>query len=283
MTLNFRRMEPFGVEIDVDLSRPLDETGQTEFRELLFRHRLLLIRGQRLDSEAHARVVGYIGPILVETGDFRLISADGNLGRTALCFHSDLSFTSEPHTALSLHAVDVVDGETATLFADGVGAAEALPAALREQLEGRDALALISSVQTHRAVPYDAPAFLPQQSRPAIIPHPVTRRPILYITEMQTARIEGLSPEDSAALLRQLFDILYAPANVYRHDWRNGDLVIWDNLALQHARPDLSGATKRELLRATVAEKSIWELCPQLVEGDPRIEAWGRGEELVLD
>jgi taurine dioxygenase len=138
-------------------------------------------------------------------------------------------------------------------------------------------------VQSHREIAYDAPAYLPQVERPAIIPHPVTGEPILYVSEMQTARIGDLDPEDSEALLTALFAELYAPENVHEHRWRNGDLVIWDNLALQHSRPDLTGCVPRRLQRVAVADKSFFDLCPQFDLSDPRIAAWASGTTLRVE
>jgi len=114
------------------------------------------------------------------------------------------------------------------------------------------------------------------------MPHPVTGEAILYVSEMQTARIGSLPPELSEALLQELFGYLYAPAKVYEHRWRNGDVVIWDNLALQHSRPDLTGCVPRRLQRVAVADKSFFDLCPQFALGDPRITAWASGETLAV-
>ena len=97
---------------------------------------------------------------------------------------------------------------------------------------------------------------------------------------MQTARLNGLAPGQSEALLQELFGYLYASDNVHQHEWRNGDLVIWDNIALQHSRPDLTGCTPRRLQRIAVADKSFFDLCPQFDLGDPRVAAWAAGEKL---
>jgi taurine dioxygenase len=99
---------------------------------------------------------------------------------------------------------------------------------------------------------------------------------------MQTARIEGYNQRDSDALLSALFDAVYAESNVYRHFWNNGDFVIWDNLALQHARCDLTGMIPRRLQRVAIADKSFFDLCPQFDLGDPRISAWASGEKLKV-
>jgi taurine dioxygenase len=70
----------------------------------------------------------------------------------------------------------------------------------------------------------------------------------------------------SEDLMRQFASYLFAPDNIYQHVWANGDLVVWDNLALQHARPNLAPVTKRVLQRATVATKTFFELFPDFRE-----------------
>jgi taurine dioxygenase len=71
--------------------------------------------------------------------------------------------------------------------------------------------------------------------------HPVTGAAILYTSAMQTDSIVGLPEHESEDLLARCWDILYAPDNVYEHAWQIGDLLVWDNLALQHARDAVTG------------------------------------------
>lgn len=283
MDLRFRRLHPFGLELDIDLSIALTEEDRVQFRDLFYLEKLLVFRGQHLSEDEQVRLMGYIGDVLGSKGEYREISSDGNLGTGPLCFHSDLSFTPEPFKALSLHALEVVENQTSTCFAHGVRAAASLGPEFRDRIDCMDAVALISRVQSHREVAFSAPAFLPQVTRPAVILHPVTGEPILYVSEMQTARIGDLSPLESETLLQALFAHIYEPSNVHEHRWRNGDLVIWDNLALQHSRPDLTGCIPRRLQRVAVADKSFFDLCPQFALGDPRVTAWAAGETLEVD
>ena len=276
------QIKPFGLRIDRDLSRPISAADADELRALYSAHKLLLFRDQTLSEEAQVRVMALLGDVLTSKGEYREIASDGNLGAGPLAYHSDLAFTDEPFKALSLHAMEVNDGQSWTVFANGVTAAENLPEKLSARIEGRDALTVISLTQSHREVEFDPPAFLPQQVRPSLMPHPKTGEPILYISEMQTARIEGYDKHDSDALLSALFDTLYDEKNVYRHFWNNGDFVIWDNLALQHARCDLTGMHPRRLQRVAIADKSFFDLCPQFDLGDPRISAWASGEKLKI-
>jgi taurine dioxygenase len=70
--------------------------------------------------------------------------------------------------------------------------------------------------------------------------HPRTGTTILFITQGMTREILELDWDDSEDLLEELFAVLYAPERVYEHLWQEGDFVIWDNLAIQHARPNIT-------------------------------------------
>jgi taurine dioxygenase len=80
-----------------------------------------------------------------------------------------------------------------------------------------------------------------------------TGRRYVFVNPVATDSIIGLAEAESETLLAELFDHLYADEDVYRHDWRLGDIVVWDNLAVQHARDDASRA-RRTLQRVTIAE-----------------------------
>jgi len=277
-----KAIAPFGLEFDIDLRQPLDVDQQRVFRELFYQNSLFVFRNQQLNMTDHERVLGYLGNVLKAKGEYRMISTDGNLGAGALAYHSDLSFTEEPFKVISLHALAVNDGQTHTRFANSIRALENLPAVLRNKVEGHTALATININQSKRELPFNPPAILPHVTRPAIIPHPETGKPILYISELQTARIDDYSQAESDALLAALFDRLYAGDNTYEHRWFNGDLVIWDNIALQHSRGDMTGCVPRVLQRVCVADKTFFELCPQFDLEDPRIKAWAAGEPLEV-
>ncbi|HEY4545758.1 MAG TPA: TauD/TfdA family dioxygenase [Pedomonas sp.] len=283
LSIAARPLEPFGLEIERDLARPLSPEDEAELRQLLATHKLLLFRRQSLSEADQVRVMGALGRVLGARGEYREISSDGNLGAGPLAYHSDLAFTDEPFKVLSLHALEVNDNESWTSFANGVTVLGKLGPQLRAAVQHHEALTVISVVQSHRDVEFDPAPFLPQQRRPVVIPHPATGEPVLYISEMQTARIEGLDQAASEQLLQQLFAALYAPENVYRHYWRRGDLVIWDNIALQHARCDLTGMHPRRLQRVAIADKSFFELCPQFDLSDPRIAAWASGQRLQVE
>lgn len=267
--LAWRTLDPFGVELLTDLSRPLAAEDEAALRALIDRHGLLVARGQALPLARQLEIMRLFGPVLGDRATLNYVAPDdGVLGLGALGFHSDLAFAPEPFSYISLHALDVVDGQTATLFADGARACEELDDGLRMRLEGVTAAA-VSSSASGRAVSYDIPRSAHRFDRPAVIAHPRTGRPVLYVNQAQTARINELGPEESEHLLKQLFAVLYDPASLHEHRWAKGDLVIWDNIRLQHARHALEGVTRRKLQRAVVASRSLYEQIPDFRPGDP--------------
>ena len=89
--------------------------------------------------------------------------------------------------------------------------------------------------------------------------HPRTGLELLYTSQQMTARIEGLDPVDSEALLDELFAHLYRPEAVLDHEWRQDDVVVWDNLALQHARGDVKiEGPERTLRKLSACYRPRW-------------------------
>jgi len=279
-----RQLAPFGMEIDIRLEWPLPKGFEERLVELFDRHKLLVFRNQALPESDQVKLLENFGRVLGSHGEYREISTDGGLGAGPLTWHSDLAFTEEPFKVISLHAVAVNDGQSYTDFVNGVDTAANLPATLAAKVAGREAMTMIAPIQTHRTVGYDSSQDMPHQVRPVIIPHPRTGEPVLYISDMQTTRIIDMDREESDATLDALFAELYRDDRIYRHRWNNGDIVIWDNIALQHARGDLTGMSPRKLQRVVVADKSFFDLLPQFKVGDERVSAWGSGgKQLVLD
>lgn len=277
-----RILKPFGVEVSLDLSRPLDARDQAALASLLARHKLLVFRGQKLAPEDQLRVMSYFGAVLPPEREHRELALDGDFGRSRIAYHSDLLFTAAPYQRLSLFAIEVDEGRTATRFVNGVHAAATLPPELRERIATMDAISVVPITQTHRELAWEPPAGLTHSRHPVLVTHPLTGETILSVTEMQTARIGELPPAESETLLTELFRHLYAPGGVHEHVWRQGDFVLWDNLALQHGRDDQAGVRVRRLRRVVGAELSFYDLCPEFVMGDARIEQWGEGNPLSL-
>jgi taurine dioxygenase len=255
--LRWRGLEPFGAEIDHDLSQPLSEPATERFISLFREHHLIIARGQTLSRPAHEDLLALLGPLMLNrqnatgfiTTDMPHVSATA-----AYPFHSDGAYTDNPFEALSLHAVDVVDGASSTRFVDVERCYSTLPDALRKMLQTHHAEMIKSTYDSVgvRAFEVRDPPALRRDERPAVRVHPHSGRAYLAVNEMQTTRLLGMDWEDSRAVLAEVFDHAYAPASISEHVWHRGDLVIWDNIACQHARGSLEGAGRRVLQRVMV-------------------------------
>lgn len=262
-TIAAREMAPFGAELELDAREPLDDAGQARLRELFDRHDLLLVRGPRLTMEEQLRFCGHLGPVLLsDSGEMSKETPIGLAG-VELCFHADYGYSPEPLQAISLHAVDVVDGETSTRFASGRLAWEALDDATRERLEGVDALQVFGARLDRRNRRADLDARLPDTAHPIAPGHPAGGR-YLYAPEMTTDSLVGLDPAEGEALLERVFAALYDPGQVLEHRWSEGDLVIWHNTRVVHARGDVSAVGRRVHQRVALGTKGYYDLYPEL-------------------
>ena len=255
VTLPFTRLEPFGAEIHHDLSQPFAPSEAYHFKQLFDEHKLILARGQALSMERQKELCALIGPILLRKGEDGYMSNEpGGAAASAYCWHADASYTEYPFDALSLHALDVVDDASSTLFVSAEEGWDALPEALRGVLTGREQ-EMIAPHYTRldqRTCDTRDPEAMKRGVMPTIYTHPHDGRSCLWVAEMKTTRILGMDWEESRDLLNEVYGHLYAPGRVVEITWRQGDFILWDNIALQHARPDVSASGKRLLQRVIV-------------------------------
>jgi taurine dioxygenase len=213
---------------------------------------LIVARGQELTLEQQFAFMANFGPTL-EYKDFNSVSTDresGYLGATALPFHSDGAFSPFPLEAISLHAVDVVDGASSTRFASGVRTLERMPDTLRTALADRETVHVLPLHVDRRNRASDVPPAFPRAQHPAIVTDPQTGKEAVFMCEEMLDGIVGLTQQESDALVDAVFALHHAEDNVVEQRWHRGDLVIWNNLLVQHARGDLGNAGRRTLQRA---------------------------------
>ncbi len=256
---------PFGWEARIDLSRPLSATEQEALRAVWRRDGLILFRGASLDKARQMDVCEVFGPVQREAIDNFVVSnvePGGLLGNTELLFHNDIPYVPVPFIAGSLYAVDVAkQGAPPTRFASALKAWERLPEPLKQRVEGLKALQVRGQILGRRTKLADLGAEDPCCVHPVVGRQQGTDRPYLFVNMDMTAQFTTLDLAESDALLEELFGYLYAPDNVYEHHWTPGDLVMWDNLAVQHARSAF-GDAPRTLQRVSIARLGYWEQVP---------------------
>ncbi len=248
-----RPIEPFGLEVRFDLSQGLSPDDGKALRDLFYRHKLLLFRGQNLSREQQFGVLEHIGPVDRASPLDYVMPDDPVLGTRHLAFHSDMHFAPFPAEGVSLLALDVEEGATYTAFVDATDAYRRLPRETKRALEGKRSVRAATPGVYEDELPYDLPEGMHSMEREVVMIHPETGEPIVYVARCSTSRIVGLDREESGELLHRLYDAIYDEAHMLKHWWRNGDLLVWDNLALQHARPNIEGIARRKLQRVTIA------------------------------
>jgi len=264
---------PVGVEIhEVDLDSAVDDATVDALRDAYREQHLLLFRGQQLSGERQVEVLSWFGPVLAEKmGSFGYVSnviAGAVVPEGGLSFHSDFAFTPDPLEGISLHAIVVPASGAPTRFADAVRVVDRLPVDLRARLERARILNVFDfgAPADGRMRVTDLAPGSPSCVHDAIGRHRITGEPVVLAGEMHTDCVLGIGPDESEALLDELFAHLYAPDNVYEHEWAVGDLVIWDNLALQHGRPAFPDDEERTLQRVVLGTKGAAEIVPNLAE-----------------
>ena len=262
--ISHSRIEPFGIEAKVDLARGLTEEDKQALRDLYARDGLLLIRGLDLSMEDQLALCSTFGPVLRGEHDRYLVSnvaKGGLLGDLELLFHHDIPYVPAPFLAGTLHALEVSVGVSGTKFANGFRAYERLPHELRDRVDGLNALFIRPRDESRRNKLTDS---LPGDNcavHAVIQRQKGTGRPYVFVNGQSTACLIGVPESESDALIEELLSYVYAEDNIYEHKWTNGDIVIWDNLALQHARGRITGGV-RTLQRVTIARFSYEEQYP---------------------
>jgi taurine dioxygenase len=253
--------DPIGVEVQgLDLSGPLRQDDVERLRELFATRHLLLFRGREISADAQVALCRALGPVVDPVAWVSNVQG-GFHPEGELLFHSDYVFTATPMLGLSLCAIDLDPGVAPTRFASAVRALETLDPALAARAADVEVVQVIDSVsgrdnvRTRLADVGGDGASLdayPRHATKGIVRHPTTGQPFLSVYEQQSSHVVGWTDDAGEALLQQLFAHLYRPEHVYDHHWRRHDLVVWDNLALQHGRRANPNVVRRSLRRVAI-------------------------------
>jgi taurine dioxygenase len=256
-----RQLSPAGgVELrGIDLSQPMSPETKDTVAAALLAHQFVLFPDQSLTRERQFEFAAEFGevenhgehrPEYKRHGVAHVLSnldADGNptirLSKAAnYHWHTDKPYHPAPPMLTMLHAVEVPAQGGDTEFANTALAYETLPDSTKRRIAGL-------RVAFRPAFDEDRPGA----AHPLVRSHPETGRKALYFGNHST-HIVGLPETESAALLSELLDHATQPRFLYRHRWRVGDLVIWDNRCLLHRAvlDDHSGKYRRVMYRSIV-------------------------------
>lgn len=278
---------PLGAEvIGLDLGKPLSDADFTTVINAFHDRSVLIFRDQKITPEQHIAFSRRLGELQVHIQSTyhlpgypeiysisNVVDENGKpigLADAGKVWHTDLSYVAQPSRCSLLYALEVPHDDNGqplgdTLFSSTIHAYAGLPQATKDRIAGLravhsymhifDKINAIKRVGASNLVPLtdEQKKKVPEVVHPVVITHPYTRKKILFVNDGITVKILDLPEEEGSNLLKSLVDHAHREEFIYRHKWRVGDLLMWDNFATQHlAMHDYVLPRRRRMQRTTV-------------------------------
>ena len=265
----------FAARIDgADISRPVDDATWADVRAAFEEHSVLVFRDTKLDDQTQIDFSERFGALEITrsinpaagTPFARQSNLDVKTGEVIppddrrrvyqlanMLWHSDSSFKPVPSLCSLLSARIVPPEGGATEFASARAAYPSLPEALKRRVEGAVAVHDFAWSRDQVRPGFFTPeerAVYPPVRHPVVRVNPVNGRTALFLGA-HASHIEGLPIEEGRALLRELLEHVTQPQFRYRHEWTQGDLVIWDNRCVLHRGTPYDTRRHARLLQRT--------------------------------
>ena len=238
--------------VGIDLTGPVDEAAKRALNQAFVDHSVLVIRDQSLAPHQVLDAVKLFGEVfpqhntrfaLPDCPEIHYISnqdkfPDGSRYIPGEGWHTDHSNDVRPPKATVLHAVKLPDTGGDTQYANMQAAYASLPEAMRNRLQDLQAIHVYQSSHSQRklmSLPDAAKERVPNAVlHPIVRTHPESGRKALYVNPIRIEGILGLDHREALPLLADLLAHATEERHQYRHKWRVGDLVMWDNRCLLH-------------------------------------------------
>jgi len=268
-----------GARVDgVDLARGLDARSFRIVEKALHDYAFIVLPGQHLTPGqfvAFGKLWGRPEPHVIDTFHHRddpnilvlsNVVKDGvpqGLADAGTYFHTDYSYLEVPARVTILYAIDVPADNSGTTFANQTQAYEDLPGAMKRRIEGLVGRHHYGNRDDTAEHSRTAASYLNEEQRKKVTwvkhrlarPHPRTGKKALYAVSGSSFGIEGMDDRDAIELLDELKAHATQRKYCYTHDYRPGDVVVWDNAQLLHKAPLVDMTRPRTLWRVTVKEE----------------------------
>ena len=272
------QVKPFraalGAEVIAGDVRALDDEAIAIIRQAMLENLVVLIRGQTLDELEQTAFTGRLGqlenpPVKAASQKdrdprFPHISVISNvkengvpigaLGDGEAFWHTDTSYAETPPSFTTLHALELPPSGGDTSFTNMYAALETLPVVLRERIEGKtlkhDAIHNAGGELHVGAMEPENVISCPGRNHPIIRTHPDTGYNALYLGRRLNGYINGLTIEESEALLGALWAHATQPELTWTQKWKVGDIIIWDNRCVMHRRDAFDPNSRRIMHKA---------------------------------
>src|SRR5271156_4297102 len=249
MMVEIRCMGPqIGVEVTGVDVKTLDEAGFAPIYRAWLDCNILVERDQELEIHDFLHYSRRFGPVVPhpskstrhpEIPEITMLGidkfgADGKLNdaiyrRGAEGWHTDGAYNQQPFKATQLYALAIPSTGGDTLFANGYAAYDALAERVKQRLEGRAGGFTYGGRRKSQALLNQEDRDWQPVFHPIIRTHPETGRKALYFDPGKICYLVGIDDAEGDALIAELKERMIVPDGEYRHLWRKGDVVIWDN------------------------------------------------------
>ncbi len=267
-----------GAEVrGIDMREPLDAATQEELLAAWMKHLVLVFPGQRITDAEHVAFTHYLGEpevfhqAIIKSKSQREIFRVSNVDdegvlmppsnptvrqlSLAQYWHTDSSYKTMPCVGALLHGVQVSRSGGETQFTNLYAVYAALPAALKQRIQGKRArhnFEHMHTLQTLRPMTDAERAAVPPVWHPLVRLHPVTGRTSLYISPIYNDAVEDLDSAGALALIAELAEFAGRPEFVYTHRWETDDVVMWDNRCTLHQVTAYDPQERRVMHRTTL-------------------------------
>ncbi len=264
---------PAGAHVTgIDLSRAPDPDEVAALKQALADHLVIALPDQAMSLDDLERVTDALGgrdltpfvkPLAERPYVIRILKEPQDKLNFANAWHTDLSYLPAPPSYTLLYCLDCPPTGGDTLFANQYRAFETLAPGLRDELRALSAVHSAGMaygdggyfdhvkhlLSTEIEPSKDARR---EQIHPAVIAHPDTANPALYINQVYTTRIDGREKPESDRLLSHLAKHSVDELLTWRLKWAKGTLAIWDNRSTQHFAMNDYHGHRREMVRTSV-------------------------------
>ncbi|NYT38180.1 TauD/TfdA family dioxygenase [Allopusillimonas soli] len=266
-----------GAEVKgVNVAEGVGDDQMAVVLDALHTYGVIVLRDQRLTPQQQVAFCRRLGPMRVsfmtdvavpEAPELTIVSNIVKDGRpiglvdAGALWHTDGSYLPQPDMYTVLHAIQIPQRDGTSLgetrFMSTAAVYENLPDDIREKIDSAQGVHSLSyHIQRKIEGNFKAPPAKdskPDVLHPAVIQHPVTKRKGIYLTEGHTKAIQGLPEQEGRELLDVIATFAKQPQFLYRHKWREGDLLVWDNVGTQHLAITDYGTMPRRLHRAGIS------------------------------
>ena len=248
------RLTPhIGAEVTgIDLRKPVDAETRRQLNAAVVEHVALVIRDQDLTPEQYLAAISLFGepmeqhftqyalpdcPLVHEVSN-RHKDKSGKRVKHGAGWHTDHTNHVRPPKYTCLYAVSLPSSGGDTAVVNMRAGYEALPQSVKDKIARMKTVNVFQGSASERYSGQSAEAQVERKPEPVLQPlvrtNPENGTKALYFHPVKTENIAGMEPAESQALLTDLLERAVQPEFVYRHKWRKGDVLLWDNRAALH-------------------------------------------------